>query len=651
MKKQLVYCCRKAKRWICFALTHKMVFQLLYLTITFGLIFIALWFLLPVKDGNALFYQMTSYDESKGSKLAYLVGVAFFSGFLVMILTNGVRNTIEKAQNGDVIFGFDNHVLIFGYNESIIGLISKYNSTNQGKKKKSPIVIVAKNNIREIREQLGGMFGTKDKIYVMHSSQINQDAILTFYPDRAKQIYIVGNNEENVDFLNLKLYHTLSTCSNYHRWNTPICLYLHEPSSITLLKNRHYDNDLTTPYGNKISDKNLSIINTDELWARKVVVDANFEWRGREIIMRNDRNNDTLTGNMFSHIVIFGMNTTSEILATTIARTCHHPNSIIENIKNRITIIDNDFSKKMGAFFGKYNDLMELCHYQITRFEFGDKLDNSYNHHPSKDNDFIDIEWNFIETNNNDRKTHKMLVNYLQEKTNLSVFVCEQDSTKGVNISLNLPKLYYEKNIPVWVYSHNSFNINEYMKGSRYDNIRIWGMSEDISLEKECIEETFAKYLNYYMKNDFDSNANTINIINNTWMRKSIDERYRDIDTASCAISIIKCLKLGNNGKKKMNEDELHLFMSKVEHIRWCISQLLDGYRPLTKQQKEMLSGITNKKDIDKTRMELKKEFYHPYIKPFESLTNEEKELNYNYALMYERVYDFMIEQGLIPYI
>jgi hypothetical protein len=48
-------------------------------------------------------------------RIIYIIGVAFFSGLLVMILTNAIRNIINRIESGDVRYHFKNHVLIFGY--------------------------------------------------------------------------------------------------------------------------------------------------------------------------------------------------------------------------------------------------------------------------------------------------------------------------------------------------------------------------------------------------------------------------------------------------------------------------------------------------------------------------------------------------------
>ena len=57
-----------------------------------------------------------------------------------------------------------------------------------------------------------------------------------------------------------------------------------------------------------------------------------------------------------------------------------------------------------------------------------------------------------------------------------------------------------------------------------------------------------------------------------------------------------------------------------MEHRRWCVSCLILGYQALTLKESE---GARR----DKTKFKaLKKAYIHPYITPFELLSDEEKQ-------------------------
>lgn len=87
-------------------ITGGMFRQLAFLFIFFVLVFISLSYMLDM-ESSRLFHNMTSFDYPPKDnnlllQLLYLTGVVFFSGFLVMVLTNSVRNKIDLFKSGDV---------------------------------------------------------------------------------------------------------------------------------------------------------------------------------------------------------------------------------------------------------------------------------------------------------------------------------------------------------------------------------------------------------------------------------------------------------------------------------------------------------------------------------------------------------------------
>lgn len=622
-------------------LTSRTTVQLFLLSVAFVAGFKILQLLLGVNE-NDLFHQMTAYDAGKGLKIVYLFGVIFFSGFLVMVLTNGVRNVIEKIENGDVRYGFSNHIIIFGYNDSVIGIIKNIKSRNYHRNPQ--IVIVTKDNVRKTKELLDGIFGQKENIYVMHGNMDNIKVLKDFYPDRALEIFVVGNYEDNVDFLIMQCYHFLTNIPGFDNWRNYIYLYLHEPSSITMIKNRSYGNEDSSFFLGV--NARLKIINTDEIWARRVIVDSRNRWPERNVNMRGNIR-ITMNSRYYTHILVYGLNTTSEFLTTTVAKTCHHPNYVTSGIRTKITVVDDRFTDKMGILFGKYNDLMEMCHYKVRKFHMGQELSLLEN---VPKVDFLDIEWDFIESDQNEQLLHKELEKYCGcERAILSIFVCVQDSSKGINIALNLPKTIFDKSVPIWVYSQFGYNINEYMTRTRYDNILTWGMVDEVSPKEEW-EEYSAKYLNYFydtisyhLSEHEDSSINQNYIINNNlyeqalnaWNMLNIDKKQRMVDSMSGVPSIVGSIESWSRESETstMSEEELEV-MAQTEHIRWCVCSLLEGYRPLTEEQQHKMDEY---QDTDKSvyRNTLRKEFYHPDIKPYNQLSHFARDFDKKTILFY----------------
>ena len=641
--------------------------QLIFLTILFLICFKVLQkFFVP--NENVLFKQMTSYEyeeklednsqTDRAKKGIYLVGVIFFSGFLVMILTNGVRNSIDKANSGDARYTFKNHILIYGYNETVSGIIT--NVLNRFGKK-TTIVIVVKENVIGIRESLQGFFGKNNDIYVMHSNMIGEKNLMDFYPDLAREIFIIGDEADNTDFQNIACYHSLANMEGFNSWSAYIYLYLWEPTSLTMLRNRRYGKE-DSPIFLPESRSRLKIINTDEVWARRIIVDSADRWPDRNINMRKGIR-ITQDSKYFTHIVIYGLNNVSEILAMIIAKTCHHPNYVTQGIRTKITIIDRHCREKMGILFGKYYDYMDLCHYNVKEYKSG-KESIITTHVPKEGYDFLDTEWDFIESDYNDVYLHHVIEDYcLLEKSILTFFICDENSKESIKQALNLPKIIYDKYIPVWVYSRYRYNINDYMRGTRYDNVMTWGMVDEIIVKEEW-EEYSAKYLEYYyetydyMSYEIDENAWEDRVFNernygeimNNWNRLPIDIKQANIESMSAVPSIVGSLSSWTPDTSSISIDphEAEIF-SVVEHTRWCTCRLIDGSRVVSVDMRSQIEAeLENRKNLSELdRRQLLKEFSNPSIKPYQLLPASIHKLDLHIIKFYAKIVKTKIKTKL----
>lgn len=564
-----------------------------------------------------------------------------------MILTNGVRNSIDKANSGDARYTFKDHILIYGYNETVSGIIT--NVLNRFGKK-TTIVIVVKENVIGIRESLQGSFGKTNHIYVMHSNMIGERNLMDFYPDRAHEIFIIGDETDNTDYQNLACYQTLANINGFDAWSAYIYLYLWEPTSLTMLRNRHYGNVKSSAYLPE-SRSRLKIINTDEVWARRIAVDSANRWPERNINMRRDIR-ITYDSEYFSHIVIYGLNNVSELLSMTIAKTCHHPNYVTQGIRTKITIIDSHCKERMGTLFGKYYDYMELCHYSIKEYKCGKESVIS-THIPPKEYDIIDTEWEFVESDYNDIYLHQVIEDFcIKEKSILTLFICDENSKESVKQALNLPKIIFDKYIPVWVYSRYRYNIDDYMKDTRYDNVMTWGMVDEIIVREEW-EDYSAKYLNYFYYT-YDYNIYKIydkifseenqDEVKEYWDRLSIDMKQRNIEAMSAVPSIVGSIKSWSHEKSEiyLEPEEIDIF-SQVEHIRWCSCMLIGGYRVVPDDMRSQIEAD----NYQRSKRELIKEFYHPDIKPYSLLSQGAQELNKSVIMFYANIVNTLIKTSI----
>lgn len=605
-----------------------MIRQLAFLFIFFVLVFTSLTFILNM-DSSRLFHNMTSFDYPPKDnhlllQLLYLIGVIFFSGFLVMVLTNSVRNKIELFKSGDIRLRLKNKISIIGYNDIALGIIKRMIG-------KANIEVIVENSVPNIREELDGLFGLDNGIYVFHASRTSQKDLASLHLNEALAIYIVGESEDNSDFKNLECFSELSKLKDYGR--SKVFLLLQEQSSFTLFSNRSYNGD------DALIDRYhvLNIMNSDESWARKILIDPDNVWPDRNLYMRGNKT-PNVNSNYRVHILIFGMTTPGEIISKTVALSCHFPNYITNSIKTKITVIDEDFNKKRGIFGGRYSDYLKMCQYSIRSIRDGKSISIS-THKPDSDQDLMDIEWEFIESVPDDILLQEELSQVcLNENEILTAIVCNENDSKNINIALGLPRVFFDNNIPIWLYLKSDFSLSRYLTGSRYDSIVPWGMLDSYPEQNGWIEST-AKLFNYFYstmdyntyKNDHYSKASEEEI-NMDWNHLSIEMRINTINDTLGLPSILRCMK----GQDINNRKLTHIY-ERVEHVRWMTSALLRGFRPLPPDLKKEYE--TNNRNIQ-YRRELRKQFYHPDIDNYERVREDLHEINISTIKFYKDLAD-----------
>lgn len=479
--------------------TGNTLLQFFLLAVAFCIVFMTLRSIFDFSTGE-LFKFMTSFDDKRETsfrslgEILYLTGVIFFSGFLVAVLTNGFRNRINKFELGDVRLSFRNHILIFGYNDVALGIIK--DSLNEMKSSKRiigrDIVVVVGNNVTQVREDIKGKIGSHSNVYVMHNNGLNKDDIKSFHPSHAHVVYIVGSQAEDVnsDLENLNLLMDLRTIlfDSTNKNLTTVNIYLNNPSSSLYLIDFHNYSFFTE------KGINVNIRNTIERWARRIIIDTQNEWPSNKIARRRSNPLDPTTPEM-SHIIIFGMNKIGETVAVTAAKLCHFANFITKGVKTKITVIDKDFGWNRGLLSGLYSDFMELCEYEV---KVSDEKGLRSVKKNEIDNNLTDIKWEFIESiPDNEFLSQHIETACNEQNSTVSIVVCGDNEAENYELAFNLPKVIYDNDIPIWLYSKVDQKMNSFLRGTMYSNIIPWGI-DSVDTIKEMPEEKLAKLFNYF---------------------------------------------------------------------------------------------------------------------------------------------------------
>ena len=91
----------------------------------------------------------------------------------------------------------------------------------------------------------------------------------------------------------------------------------------------------------------------DEVWSRRIILDY------RPITLQSEEH---------VHLVIFGMDDISEMVAIQAAHVSHFPNYVRNhNLRTRITMVDIEAENKSRLLIKKYQHLFENSYYRVVR--------------------------------------------------------------------------------------------------------------------------------------------------------------------------------------------------------------------------------------------------------------------------------------------
>ena len=212
---------------------------------------------------------------------------------------------------------------------------------------------------------------------------------------------------------------------------------------------------------------------------------------------------------------------------------------------------------------------------------------------------------------------------------------------------MHLPKMYYEKNIPILVQQRTTSTMVLALNGKAFDkkkrenllykNITPFGMVYDcydlhLAASVEICKRINAVY-NYYFKHNALPTSIDASAAAEEWKKKTITKRWSNIFVAASIPTKLRCIGVNWDMNNPCHLDDLSdeqvSLLAEVEHNRWNVEELLLGYRPVKESEDRAIDEDKSKKGDYKNR------FIHYDIRPFNMLKADEKG---NMAAVYDRV-------------
>lgn len=320
----------------------------------------------------------------------------------------------------------------------------------------------------------------------------------------------------------------------------------------------------------------------DEIWSRNLVFDY------EPITIQSEKH---------VHLVIFGMNDIAEMIAIQAAHVAHYPNYVRDHsLRTRISMIDADAEKKSELFIKQYQYLFDNSFYRIIK-PLEEKSVTKF-HKPmyeGKREDFVDVEWEFVEAElwNADVR-EKLRLWATDKKQQLTVVIADKDENKNKSSSLLLPQELYQQSIPIHLYSQQvhgydvtmplvrmAKNVNFIYDRCYTENVKDWEGSLRYAVEIDAFkkEQLWAKLSNVKRMSSI-YNAMTIPTkMRSIGLKEDEWEKFYDIP-----------------------QQDVEL-LAQVEHNRWCVEELILGFRPCTDEEQDIIAAdVATQKEAYKAR-------------------------------------------------
>lgn len=614
-----------------------------------------------------------------------ITGSVLMGGLLISIFSNIIDRRVERAREGQISYKFKNHFVIIGFDKMVIGLIKQLfrEIRDDVRFKNVPylFVIQTTSEVETVRHELLSKLDTEidRRTIILHGGRDSREDLERLRLPYCQEIFLLGEEgETDHDSINIEcvtlinrillenkkqeekprdidmmrkailreqekrkkchvLFEAQSTFAVFQRndieavfkkrtddddsWYRAICaLHKNDQSTLEQLKSLKKDYDEQTV---RLID--FLPFNFYETWAEKVLVwgkyDPHNDGVAPIVYTPLDGEGIDYESNRHVHLVIVGMTSMGVALAMKAAHIAHYPNFVRDpKLKTRITFIDLNADTEFDMLRGRYSALFEQCDYRVV-----DTLDDSrsYEH---KGTGLADIEFEFVKGAVESRSVQQLFEEWASpdNQSLLTIAICFEVPQKSIATALYMPQEVYKKALSILVRQNVSCSTIELVRQARqYNGLRAFGMLDECyDIDDSSLLQ--AKRVNFIYNKIKPEKKEWVPLddtqADELWKSLTTVYRWSNIYNAHSIPTKLRSFGLEEPENLLADKDLLEK-MAQVEHNRWVMERLIQGYRPTTPEENQLIkSGKRNKKEIENSC------FAHIYLKPYAQLDEEIKD-------------------------
>lgn len=597
---------------------------------------------------GTVFYQFRgiggqySAGTTKGRNWSLMIGILgtlLFSGLLIPSVLSIITLRTNRFNYGQVRYNIQRskYAVIMGGSDIVPELIHQILSPMR-KNKIDYVIVQTVENVYYYRFNMKSALSADEEWHTIlyNGGRSTMKDVLNLHLERASEVYVLGEkpyweNSNEHDALNMQCIRNIGEALKNSRRKTRLQCYVLFEYQSTLASFQY--SDLSETVKQQIEFIPLNFYNQ---WAQNVLLNQLKDDKGKKAINYQPlEGREIINGDSEKHVhlVIFGLTEMGKAMGIQAAHLAHYPNFNTKQIRTRITFIDPSAGKLKEELLRQHSDYFSLARWRVVDADnaetwdaaWVDKLNEAaqlkregkevpadkypYAHlsHPEReDNNFIDVEWEFVNGNVENQATSEYMNHVAADPTSiLTIAACQKDSHIALSSAIYLSRQVYRKAIQVLVNQYTSDDIVHSLSGNglsdearslmRYQHVRPFGMLNHC-FPNSIVDYRLAKLVNYVYWRMDDTQLSGINQIDKStglpnqesfWRQCAVVDQWSSEYNANGIATKIRMLGLDfdNTSIEEMRElldqKEVMQTLIKVEHNRWNTEKLLSGFRPL----------------------------------------------------------------------
>ncbi len=521
--------------------------------------------------------------------LTALLGCFIFSALLVSVFSNIIDNISENWHNGNVRYKHSNHILILGAHSHLLNILQALKDDWNG-----DVVIMTSSDVRGLRDRIEKLALPKKflkSVFLYSGERDNPTALQSLSLEKCHSIYILGEDEEtNSDAVSISCSSLLQQFCSGASKRIHLYVMLHQRNTMEIFAR----NTRRSSTDESISSAlDIEYINRDEYIAEELLAGTSFMPFVTEDEPRA------------LQFVVFGSTPMAESMTCSLALVSHFPNYLNVRKRTYIDVIAQDADILMHRMIAANENLFRLSNWSLYN-ESG----IAETHSPSvEDGDYLDVEWRFFAMDAVSPAAHRYYNDMAADKSRIKrIIICEKSDDVTLNRYLYLPDII--KKVPVAVYQSRVSPLFEMAaRMPFYNQVTVFSPA-DASFDALFVKRT-ARGMKVNFAYDKAYNTTPSATEQESWRKLSESHKFSSIYSGSafCVNHISELFRRG------VNEHTI----SEMEHRRWNMTALFLGYRPM-----RLAESAAARSDSARFK-ELKAQFIHPDIAPYDALPEEEK--------------------------